>query len=29
LVDLDVADADVEEIMRDLFLRRGTPGEGS
>jgi ABC-2 type transport system ATP-binding protein len=27
LVDLDVADADVEEIMRDLFLRRGTPGE--
>jgi ABC-2 type transport system ATP-binding protein len=23
LVDLDVADADVEEIMRDLFLRRG------
>ncbi|MFD2077590.1 ABC-2 type transport system ATP-binding protein [Actinopolymorpha cephalotaxi] len=26
LVDLDVADADVEEIMRDLFLRRGTVG---
>ncbi|GAB2676909.1 ABC transporter ATP-binding protein [Kribbella swartbergensis] len=29
LVDLDVADADVEEIMRDLFLRRGTPGDRS
>ncbi|MGW6280543.1 ABC transporter ATP-binding protein [Kribbella sp. NPDC055071] len=29
LVDLDVADADIEEIMRDLFLRRGTVGEGS
>jgi ABC-2 type transport system ATP-binding protein len=29
LVDLDVADADVEEIMRDLFLRRGTPGDGA
>jgi ABC-2 type transport system ATP-binding protein len=27
LVDLDVADADVEEIMRDLFLRRGTLGD--
>jgi ABC-2 type transport system ATP-binding protein len=29
LVDLDVADADVEEIMRDLFLRRGTLGDAS
>ncbi|SDS05564.1 ABC-2 type transport system ATP-binding protein [Actinopolymorpha singaporensis] len=28
LVDLDVADADVEEIMRDLFLRRGAVGAG-
>ena len=28
LVDLDVADADVEEIMRDLFLRRGAVGTG-
>jgi len=28
LVDLDVADADIEEIMRDLFLRRGTLGDG-
>jgi ABC-2 type transport system ATP-binding protein len=27
LVDLDVADADVEEIMRDLFQRRGTVGD--
>jgi ABC-2 type transport system ATP-binding protein len=27
LVDLDVTDADIEEIMRDLFLRRSTPGE--
>ncbi|TDD25458.1 ATP-binding cassette domain-containing protein [Kribbella turkmenica] len=27
LVDLDVADADIEEIMRDLFLRRGTLGD--
>jgi ABC-2 type transport system ATP-binding protein len=26
LVDLDVADADVEDIMRDLFLRRSTLG---
>nr|WP_202886064.1 ATP-binding cassette domain-containing protein [Kribbella sandramycini] len=25
LVDLDVADADVEDIMRDLFERRGEP----
>ncbi|WP_020574043.1 ABC transporter ATP-binding protein [Actinopolymorpha alba] len=24
LVDLDVADVEIEEIMRDLFLRRGT-----
>jgi ABC-2 type transport system ATP-binding protein len=29
LVDLDVADADIEEIMRDLFLRRGTLGDAS
>jgi ABC-2 type transport system ATP-binding protein len=29
LVDLDVADADIEEIMRDLFLRRSTLGEGA
>jgi ABC-2 type transport system ATP-binding protein len=29
LVDLDVADADVEDIMRDLFLRRSTLGEVS
>jgi ABC-2 type transport system ATP-binding protein len=27
LVDLDVADADIEDIMRDLFLRRSTLGE--
>jgi ABC-2 type transport system ATP-binding protein len=27
LVDLDVADADIEEIMRDLFLRRSTLGD--
>ncbi len=27
LVDLDVADADVEDIMRDLFLRRSTLGD--
>ncbi|TCC43849.1 ATP-binding cassette domain-containing protein [Kribbella capetownensis] len=27
LVDLDVADADVEDIMRDLFLRRSTVGD--
>jgi viologen exporter family transport system ATP-binding protein len=29
LVDLDVADADVEDIMRDLFLRRSTLGDAS
>ncbi|MFD3404349.1 ATP-binding cassette domain-containing protein [Kribbella sp. NPDC058693] len=29
LVDLDVADADVEDIMRDLFLRRSTLGYAS
>ena len=29
LVDLDVADADIEEIMRDLFLRRSTLGDAS
>jgi ABC-2 type transport system ATP-binding protein len=29
LVDLDVADADIEEIMRDLFLRRSALGGGS
>ena len=27
LVDLDVADADIEEIMRDLFLRKNTLGD--
>ncbi|WP_344231173.1 ABC transporter ATP-binding protein [Kribbella hippodromi] len=27
LVDLDVADADIEDIMRDLFQHRGTLGE--
>ncbi|WP_406048550.1 ATP-binding cassette domain-containing protein [Kribbella sp. NBC_00889] len=29
LVDLDVADADVEDIMRDLFVRRSTSGDAS
>ncbi|MEV0289300.1 MULTISPECIES: ATP-binding cassette domain-containing protein [unclassified Kribbella] len=29
LVDLDVADADIEEIMRDLFLRRSTLADPS
>ncbi|MEU8225407.1 ATP-binding cassette domain-containing protein [Kribbella sp. NPDC048915] len=29
LVDLDVTDADVEDIMRDLFLRRSTLGGAS
>ncbi|WP_350280158.1 ATP-binding cassette domain-containing protein [Kribbella sp. HUAS MG21] len=29
LVDLDVADADIEDIMRDLFLRRSTLGDAS
>jgi ABC-2 type transport system ATP-binding protein len=29
LVDLDVADADVEDIMRDLFLRRSSLGDAS
>ena len=29
LVDLDVTDADIEEIMRDLFLRRSTLGDAS
>lgn len=29
LVDLDVADADVEDIMRDLFLRQTTLGDAS
>jgi ABC-2 type transport system ATP-binding protein len=29
LVDLDVANADVEDIMRDLFLRRSTFGDAS
>ncbi|HEY3512887.1 MULTISPECIES: ABC transporter ATP-binding protein [Kribbella] len=29
LVDLDVADADIEEIMRDLFLHRSTLGDAS
>ncbi|MBP2353619.1 ABC-2 type transport system ATP-binding protein [Kribbella aluminosa] len=29
LVDLDVADADIEDIMRDLFLHRSTLGDGS
>ncbi|MDX2973519.1 ABC transporter ATP-binding protein [Kribbella solani] len=29
LVDLDVADADIEDIMRDLFQRRGTVGDAS
>ena len=29
LVDLDVADADVEDIMRDLFARRSTSEEAS
>jgi ABC-2 type transport system ATP-binding protein len=29
LVDLDVADADIEDIMRDLFLRRSTLGDPS
>ncbi|MEU4608592.1 ATP-binding cassette domain-containing protein [Kribbella sp. NPDC023972] len=29
LVDLDVADADIEEIMRDLFQRRSTLGDPS
>jgi len=29
LIDLDVADADVEEIMRDLFLRPSTLGNPS
>lgn len=28
LVDLDVADADIEDIMRDLFLRRDALGTG-
>jgi ABC-2 type transport system ATP-binding protein len=27
LVDLDVSDADIEDIMRDLFLRRSTLGD--
>ena len=27
LVDLDVSDADIEVIMRDLFLRRSTLGD--
>ncbi|MEQ7005580.1 ATP-binding cassette domain-containing protein [Actinopolymorpha sp. B17G11] len=29
LVDLDVTDTDIEEIMRDLFLRRSTLGDPS
>jgi ABC-2 type transport system ATP-binding protein len=29
LIDLDVADADIEEIMRDLFQRRSTSGDAS
>jgi ABC-2 type transport system ATP-binding protein len=29
LVDLDVTDTDIEEIMRDLFLRRSTLGSAS
>jgi ABC-2 type transport system ATP-binding protein len=29
LVDLDVTDTDIEEIMRDLFLRRSTLGDAS